>query len=261
LIEWQYPSQPLPSKWLYQTDSDWGEDKAARKSTTSCHGYFGKCLLETIVSGQAVIALSSGEAEFYALGNGASCSIMLRFLLGEFGVQATSLAESDSSAARGIARPIRSGKLRHLAIRDLWVQEKVRAGELKLEKTRREDHTSDLGTKRFDLQRILKLAEMAGLTFGAVARAVVKGLAASALLGQPAAGDSFSARSCDRRRAQFRGSCVQPHRVLLGGHWLDLVDRFFGLARQLPPLPLDAGAVCTKESGRALAKSADDLGS
>ncbi len=41
-LEWQYPLQPLPSKALYQTDTDWGEDEATRKSTTSCYGYFGK---------------------------------------------------------------------------------------------------------------------------------------------------------------------------------------------------------------------------
>ena len=31
-LEWEYPLplQPLPSKALYQTDSDWGEDKANR---------------------------------------------------------------------------------------------------------------------------------------------------------------------------------------------------------------------------------------
>ncbi len=41
VLEWLYPLQELPKGAVYQTDSDWGEDKVARKSTTSCCGYFG----------------------------------------------------------------------------------------------------------------------------------------------------------------------------------------------------------------------------
>jgi hypothetical protein len=87
-------------------------------------------VVQSHVPGQAVIALSSGEAEFYGLGKGASCSIFLRQFPVEFGVEAVSLEQRDSNAAQGIATRIGSGKLRHVAIRDLWVQEKIRANEL-----------------------------------------------------------------------------------------------------------------------------------
>ena len=98
-------------------------------------------------------------------------------------------------AQPGIATRIGSGKLRHLAIRDLWVQEKVRAGELKLGKVKSEDNTSDLGTKHLDLQRVLKLVEMTGLKFGEVKRAGTRGLAAVTLLAQPRAAAAAGAEA------------------------------------------------------------------
>ena len=50
-------------------------------------------------------------------------------------------------------------------IRDLWIQEKVRSGELVLERALTEDNTSDLGTKRIDGRRIEKLVGLAGMKF------------------------------------------------------------------------------------------------
>ncbi len=121
VLEWLYLLQELPKRAVYQTLGR-GEDKVIRKSIASCYCCFGQHLLETRISGQAVIALSSGESELYALGKGASRNIVMRKLLSNFGVEAVSVAQRHSNAARGIATKTGSGIWRHLAIRDLWVQ-------------------------------------------------------------------------------------------------------------------------------------------
>ena len=54
---------------------------------------------------------------------------------------------ADSSAAIGICRRSRIGKVRHLATAQLWVQEKLRNKELKLFKVLGSENPADLLTK------------------------------------------------------------------------------------------------------------------
>ena len=171
-LGWFYEKQEMPKEVLYETDSDWAEDEITRKSTSSVYGFFGGHLLETQVASQPVIALSSGEAEFYAIGRGAASAIMMRQFFQQCGIEVASKVHSDSNAGRAIATRIGSGKVRHLQIRDLWVQERVRLGELQLGRVDTENNRSDLGTKHLDGKRVLKLLEMSNL------RLLTKGLAA-----------------------------------------------------------------------------------
>ena len=100
------------------------------------------------------------------------------------GLPVRAVIQSDSSAARGMASRIGCGKIRHLQIRDLWIQERVRSGDLLLENALTADNTSDLGTKHIDAKRIEKLVGLAGMRFrvGEAGQAVVKVLAVGALL-------------------------------------------------------------------------------
>ena len=184
VLEWHFPKQSLPKRVVYQSDSDWAEDTETRKSTTCVFGYFGSHLLETQVATQAVVALSSGEAEFYAVGRAAASAIMMRQFYEQVGLPVRAVIQSDSSAARGMASRIGCGKIRHLQIRDLWIQERVRSGDLLLEKALTADNTSDLGTKHIDAKRIEKLVGLAGMRFrvGEAGQAALKGLAVGALL-------------------------------------------------------------------------------
>ncbi len=172
ILEWQFPKQDLPKRVVYQSDSDWAADMDTRKSTTCVF------LLETQVATQAVVALSSGEAEFYAVGRAAASAIMMRQFYEQVGLPVRAVIQSDSSAARGMASRIGCGKIRHLQIRDLWIQERVRSGDLLLEKALTADNTSDLGTKHIDAKRIEKLVGLAGMRFrvGEAVQAVVRGL-------------------------------------------------------------------------------------
>ena len=53
----------------------------------------------------------------------------------------------DSNAAIGIIGRIGLGKLRHIEVQDLWLQEVVRRGRIHISKVKGEHNDADLGTK------------------------------------------------------------------------------------------------------------------
>ena len=74
---------------------------------------------------QAVVAFSSGEAEYYALVKGASEGIGLQGISKELGLNLGIIISTDASAAKGIASRRGFGKIKHTELIQLWMQEKV----------------------------------------------------------------------------------------------------------------------------------------
>ena len=62
--------------------------------------------------------------------------------------------KSDASAAIGISNRIGIGKIRHIEVTQLWVQEKVANGEIVIHKVPTEDNLADALTKAVDAQTI-----------------------------------------------------------------------------------------------------------
>ena len=83
---------------------------------------------------QTLVALSSGEAEYYALIRGACTSQGIQAHYQDWMTDVPKQVCSDSSAARSVARRrgIR-GRLRHLQTRHLLLQSRVALGHLKLD--------------------------------------------------------------------------------------------------------------------------------
>ena len=96
---------------------------------------------------QTLIALSSGESELAAATKAAAEALGIQSVLSDFGVSTRIEIHSDATAAIGICRRQGLGRVRHLATADLWVQQKVRARELKLFKLPGKENPSDLMTK------------------------------------------------------------------------------------------------------------------
>ena len=96
----------------------------------------GAHLIKTWSTTQSVIALSSGEAEYYGLVKGASQGLEMRAMLTELGVESKVVVQTDASAAKGIALRRGMGKLRHIEVNQLWVQDKVAKGEVNKQKDR-----------------------------------------------------------------------------------------------------------------------------
>ncbi len=84
---------------------------------------------------QSCIALSSGEAEPNAMLNAACEGLQLQNLLKEIGDEKDLLLRGDSSASHGTPQRLGSGRVKHLQTRQLWLQEKVYAGAITIEKS------------------------------------------------------------------------------------------------------------------------------
>ena len=96
-----------------------------RRSTSGTALFFGSHLISFSSRLQKSVALSSGEAELTAQVSGLAEGLGIRSVLSELGVAVRVAGECDSSAARGVLSRIGSGKIRHLEVKHLWVQEWV----------------------------------------------------------------------------------------------------------------------------------------
>ena len=105
-------------------------------------------------STQSVIALSSGEAEYYGMVRGASSGIGLRSLMSDMDVEMNVRIKTDSSAALGVSRRRGLGKLRHVELSQLWLQERVSSGDIKVMKVKGKENLADALTNHVTKEEI-----------------------------------------------------------------------------------------------------------
>ena len=132
---------------IADVDSDWAGCKATRKSTLCVVIRHGSNVLKTQVNAMKGISLSSGEAEYGAIVKGACQGLGVQSMAADWGVHLNIRIRSDSSAAIGISNRLGLGATRHLSVRHLWVQHKVKEKEIHLEKQDGKKNVADLGTK------------------------------------------------------------------------------------------------------------------
>ena len=107
----------------------------------------GKHLLRSWSSTQPSIAMSSAEAEYYALVEGATRSLGLQSMMRELGLRKNIFVQTDSSAAKSFASQRGLGRMRHIEVKDLWLQEAICRSRLKVVKIRGEENPADVFTK------------------------------------------------------------------------------------------------------------------
>jgi hypothetical protein len=159
----KYGFQKLPSKIVVWTDSDFAGCSKTRKSTSGGVVMFGGHCLKTWSSTQEVISLSSGEAEYYALVKAVSQGIGIRNLLQDLGIVVDIEVNMDASAAKAIASRKGCGKIRHIDVATLWVQEKVANKEVKLVKVAGHENLADILTKHVDRAALDRLLHRFGI--------------------------------------------------------------------------------------------------
>ena len=131
-------------------DSNWAGCRATRRSTSGACIMVGSHLIKAVSRTQAVVALSSAEAELYSLVTAASETLGVKALAADYGVDLGAWMWVDASAAIGIARRKGLGKIRHIVTQALWVQDAVQGKRLGLEKVLGHDNPSDLQTNYLD---------------------------------------------------------------------------------------------------------------
>ena len=146
------------------TDSDCASDKGTRRSISCATMFAGGCLLYSSSRTQKLVSLSSAEAEVYACLSGVSDAIMLARLIAWMNVSKTTIhLHTGSSGAKGILMRQGVGKVRHLSIRILWLQDLISSGQVKLSTVPGALNPADIGTKRLPCNRLRSLMSMLGM--------------------------------------------------------------------------------------------------
>ena len=147
---WRFVWQDTPKSISAFSDSNWAGCHDTRQSTSGACFMYGSHLLKAYSRTQSNIALSSGEAEYYALVATASEALGLVAMTDDFGDKTDAYLYADASAAIGVANREGLGRIRHLDTQSLWLQQALRKRRLGLGKVLGTENPSDLMTKHVD---------------------------------------------------------------------------------------------------------------
>ena len=117
-----------------------------------------------VVKIQSNIALSSSEAELNAALKVAVEGLNAQRLAAAVGDQLTLELKTDASAARGVILRQGVGKVRHLQVKQLWLQENIAAGELTIVMIPRVENCADALTHPWGASD-LPLGDFMGICF------------------------------------------------------------------------------------------------
>ena len=107
-------------------DTDFAGCGQTRRSTSvGIIMYNGHCVKQYSVA-QSTLCLSSGESELHGISNGVSTGLGMQSIAKYLGFDISVRIHRDACAAVGIARRRGLGKIRHLDVKDLWVQQTKR---------------------------------------------------------------------------------------------------------------------------------------
>ena len=117
----------------------------------------GAHCIKTWSATQGAVALSSAEAEFYAMVEAVIRAKGLVGLAGELGygsLDSVVNVATDSSAAKSFVSRHGLGKMKHIEIRELWLQQEVLKGKVKVCKVKGVENPADLMTKVLNISDI-----------------------------------------------------------------------------------------------------------
>ena len=113
-------------------------------------------MIKTWARNQAIIATSSGEAELYAAVKGAAELLRAQSLMADFGTSLPVELRVDAKATIGMVHRQGLGKMRHVEVGHLWIQDAVKTGRIKVRKVLGTENIADIFTKYLDQQTIRK---------------------------------------------------------------------------------------------------------
>ena len=108
---------------------------------------------------------------------GVSQASGMKRLLADLGINVDIECKTDSSAAKSIASRRGCGRVRHIEVATLWVQEKVATGIVRMIKVPGVDNLADILTKHVDRKTLDKHMQSIGLTREAGRHALMPALA------------------------------------------------------------------------------------
>ena len=125
----------------------------------------GNSTVSTYCKGQAVIALSSGEAEYYGLVSATSQMLGLQRILLDWGWKFNVHVWMDATAGIAIESRRRLGRVKQIDTVFLCVQTMVTEGRISLGKKPTQEMLADSLTKHVDAVTMLNCMSGSGLKF------------------------------------------------------------------------------------------------
>lgn len=152
------------------TDSDWGADSNDRKSYSGCALFFGDGLIAWESKKQHVVSLSSMEAEYIALCQGAKEVAFQRSLLQEMGfsefVSGPTTMYCDNQGAEFLVKnPTVHKRSKHIDIRYHYIREKYMDKEVDIEYVPSTENAADILTKALSRDKHFNCCNILNLTF------------------------------------------------------------------------------------------------
>lgn len=146
-LVWRFDAQARQKKLDVHVDTDFAGCWRTRRSTSGGVARLGSHMLTHGSITQSTVALSRAEADLTGMCNGNSIGLGLKALASDLGVPVSLRVHSDASAAIGMVRRRGLGKVRHLAVADLWIQDTVATKEIALCKVKGSENPADMLTK------------------------------------------------------------------------------------------------------------------
>ena len=159
-----YAYQGTPSEVTCFTDSDWAGCKRTRRSTSGGCMMWGSHPVKMWSRTQALVSLSSAEAELYAAIKACSETLGFLSLLKDYQLHVKGKVMSDASAALGIIKRQGLERTRHIHTSYLWVQQ-VNDQGINLSKVPGTEHCADMFTKPVTRESAERLSELIGMEF------------------------------------------------------------------------------------------------
>ena len=140
-------------------DSDVAGEIETRKNTSGGIMCLGDHAIKTWSSTQSVIALSTGEAELYAINRSAATGMGGQSLLVDMGVELDLRVFTDATTGKSLVSRRGLGKVRHIAVNEWWLQSHAQDKSVIIVKIKNQFNPSDMLTKyltRAEIQHIME---------------------------------------------------------------------------------------------------------
>ena len=160
-------------------DSNWGARKETRRSVMAGVILVGGCPMFTWSRTQTCVAQSSGESEFYGIVEGVNEGLGFQNIMKGLGMNLSVEVRTDSSAGKAASTRLGMGKMRHIDIRHLHVQDVVAKGLVSISKIGGTDNIADIGTKAVSREVLVRLRPQVGIVEMGSVRSQVDALAAT----------------------------------------------------------------------------------
>ena len=145
------------------SDADWAGCPEERLSTGCALVFWCGGLIHAHSRTIRDVSLSSGESEFYGITAATGEGLYVQEILKDIGLPTSLKILTDASTARAICVREGVGKVRHLAARLLWIQQKVQDKAIKVDKIGTGDNCADIGTKNLNAYTMTKFMKAIGI--------------------------------------------------------------------------------------------------